>query len=145
MGVASQSLVGRAADNEAVALSHAFELPPRLKIVDRTIEEAWLCSTSSKRGQRREAQHYRVKPDEKLMILGERQQTSCCSTSITSWSASAERRGGGGGGGGGGGAVGRDVQLAGVDLGLVLIQTVGEEMAKIEQERNQWLHRMSGS
>merc|ERR1712037_487524 len=91
----------------------------------------------------------RVKPDEKLMILGERQQTSCCSTSITSWSASAERRGGGGGsgggGGGGGGPVGRDVQLAGVDLGLVLIQTVGEEMAKIEQERNQWLHRMSGS
>merc|ERR1712037_504156 len=81
----------------------------------------------------------RVKPDEKLMILGERQQTSCCSTSITSWSASAERRGSGGG------PVGRDVQLAGVDLGLVLIQTVGEEMAKIEQERNQWLHRMSGS
>ena len=83
----------------------------------------------------------RVKPDEKLMIIGEReQQTSCCSSS---WSASAERRGDGGGGGGD--PVGRDVQLAGVDLGLVMIQTVGEEMAKIEQERNQWMHRMSGS
>ena len=80
----------------------------------------------------------RVKPEDKLMRMGERQQTSCC----TSWSASAaeqERAGGGGGGGG------RDVQLAGVDLGLVMIQTVGEEMAKIQQERNQWMHRMSGS
>ena len=63
--VASQSLVGRRRTTRRslwvtllrFALSHAFELPPRLKIVDRTIEEAWLCSTSSKRGQRREAQH----------------------------------------------------------------------------------------
>ena len=80
----------------------------------------------------------RVKPEDKLMRMGERQQTSCCTT----WSASAaeqERARGGGGGGG------RDVQLAGVDLGLVMIQTVGEEMAKIQQERNQWMHRMSGS
>ena len=82
----------------------------------------------------------RVKPEDKLMRMGERQQTSCCTS--TTWSASAaeqERAGGGGGGGG------RDVQLAGVDLGLVMIQTVGEEMAKIQQERNQWMHRMSGS
>ena len=86
-----------------------------------------------------------VKPDDQLMRIGERQQTSCCSSSTNSWSASAEqeRRGGGGCGGGGGGA--RDVQLAGVDLGLVMLQTVGEEMAKIQQERNQWVHRMSGS
>ena len=79
----------------------------------------------------------RVKPEDKLMRMGERQQTSCC----TGWSASAEQERAGGGGGGGG----RDVQLAGVDLGLVMIQTVGEEMAKIQQERNQWMHRMSGS
>ena len=81
----------------------------------------------------------RVKPEDKLMRMGERQQTSCCTS--TTWSASAaeqERPGVGGGGG-------RDVQLAGVDLGLVMIQTVGEEMAKIQQERNQWMHRMSGS
>ena len=77
----------------------------------------------------------RVKPEDKLMRMGERQQTSCCTT----WSASAEQERAGGGGGG------RDVQLAGVDLGLVMIQTVGEEMAKIQQERNQWMHRMSGS
>lgn len=82
----------------------------------------------------------RVKPDDKLMRMGERQQTSCCSSSVTSWSASAEQERGGGGGGGG-----RDVHLAGVDLGLVMIQTVGEEMAKIQEERNQWMHRMSGS
>ena len=83
----------------------------------------------------------RVKPDEKLMRMGERQQTSCCSSSMTSWSSAgpAEQERGGGGGGG------RDVQLAGVDLGLVMLQTVGEEMVKIQQEKNQWMHRMSGS
>ena len=85
----------------------------------------------------------RVKPDEKLMRMGERQQTSCCSSSMTSWSsagAADQERGGGGGGQGG-----RDIHLAGVDLGLVMIQTVGEEMARIQQERSQWMHRMSGS
>ena len=80
-----------------------------------------------------------VKPDDQLMRIGERQQTSCSSTN--SWSASAEQERKCGGGVGGG----RDVQLAGVDLGLVMLQTVGEEMAKIQQERNQWVHRMSGS
>ena len=76
-----------------------------------------------------------------MKVIGERQQNSC----IT-WAASAKQeRHGGGGGGGGGGQAGRDVQLAGVDLGLVMIQTVGEEMDKIQQERNQWIHRMSGS
>ena len=85
-----------------------------------------------------EANTLRVKPDHQLM--GERQQTSCCSSrTMNSWSASAEQERGGGGGGG------RDVQLAGVDLGLVMLQTVGEEMAKIQQEKNQWMHRMSGS
>ena len=82
----------------------------------------------------------RVKPDDQLMRMGGRQQMSCCSSTMNSWSASAEQERGGGGGGGG-----RDVQLAGVDLGLVMLQTVGEEMAKIQQERNQWMHRMSGS
>ena len=79
----------------------------------------------------------RVKSEDKLMRMGERQQTNCYTS--TGWSASAEQERPGGGGGG------RDVQLAGVDLGLVMIQTVGEEMAKIQQERNQWMHRMSGS
>ena len=85
----------------------------------------------------------RVKPDEKLMRMGERQQTSCCSSSMTSWSSAgpAEQERGGGGGGQGG----RDIHLAGVDLGLVMIQTVGEEMARIQQERSQWMHRISGS
>ena len=84
-----------------------------------------------------DASTLRVKPDDQLLRMGGRQQTSCCSSSMNSWSASAEQERGGGGG--------RDVQLAGVDLGLVMLQTVGEEMAKIQQERNQWMHRMSGS
>ena len=87
-----------------------------------------------------EASTLRVKPDDQLMRMGGRQQMSCCSSTMNSWSASAEQERGGGGGGGG-----RDVQLAGVDLGLVMLQTVGEEMAKIQQEKNQWMHRMSGS
>ena len=79
-----------------------------------------------------EGSSLRVKPEEKLMRIGERQQTSCCSSSMTSWSAV--------------GAVSdRGIQLAGVDLGLVMIQTVGEEMARIQEERSQWMHRMSGS
>ena len=93
-----------------------------------------------------EGSSLRVKADEKLMRMGERQQTSCCSSSMTSWSAvgaAAEQERGGGGGGVGQGD--RDIQLAGVDLGLVMIQTVGEEMARIQEERNQWMHRMSGS
>ena len=80
----------------------------------------------------------RVKPDAQLMRVGDNQQTSCCSSTMNNWSASAEQQRGGGGGG-------QDVQLAGVDLGLVMLQTVGEEMAKIQQEKNQWMHRMSGS
>ena len=75
----------------------------------------------------------RVKPDEKLMRTGESSQTSCCST----WCPPGDQgrtRGGR-----------TDVHLADVDLGLVLLQTVGEEMAKIQQERTQWMHRMSGS
>merc|ERR1712090_70409 len=84
----------------------------------------------------------RVKSDDQLMkVIGERKQNSC----IT-WAASAKQeRCDDGCGGGGGGQAGRDVQLAGVDLGLVMIHTVGEEMEKIQQERNQWIHRMSGS
>ena len=31
------------------------------------------------------------------------------------------------------------------EQGDLLLQTVGEEMAKIQQERTQWVHRMSGS
>merc|ERR1712037_590438 len=72
-----------------------------------------------------EAGTLRVKPDAQLMRVGDNQQTSCCS--MNSWSASAEQQRGGGGGG-------QDVQLAGVDLGLVMLQTVGEEMAKIQGE-----------
>ena len=90
-----------------------------------------------------EGSSLRVKPEEKLMRMGERQQTSCCSSSMTSWSAAgaaAEQERGGGVGQGD-----RDIQLAGVDLGLVMIQTVGEEMARIQEERSQWMHRMSGS
>ena len=78
----------------------------------------------------------RVKPDEKLMRTGESSQTSCCST----WSPPGDQERTRGGR-----TVGRDVHLADVDLGLVLLQTVGEEMAKIQQERTQWMHRMSGS
>merc|ERR1712156_95512 len=71
----------------------------------------------------------RVKPDEKLMRTGESSQTSCCST----WPPPGDQERTRGG---------RDVHLADVDLGLVLLQTVGEEMAKIQQERTQWMHRM---
>ena len=78
----------------------------------------------------------RVKPDEKLMRTRESSQTSCCST----WSPPGDQERTRGGRAGG-----RDVHLADVDLGLVLLQTVGEEMAKIQQERTQWMHRMSGS
>jgi len=78
----------------------------------------------------------RVKPDEKLMRTRESSQTSCCS----SWSPPGDQERTRGGR-----AAGRDVHLADVDLGLVLLQTVGEEMAKIQQERTQWVHRMSGS
>merc|ERR1711902_455206 len=78
----------------------------------------------------------RVKPDEKLMRTRESSQTSCCST----WSPPGDQERTRGGRAGG-----RDVHLADVDLGLVLLQTVGEEMAKIQQERTQWVHRMSGS
>ena len=74
----------------------------------------------------------RVKSDEKLMRTRESSQTSCCST----WSPPGDQERTRGG---------RDVHLADVDLGLVLLQTVGEEMAKIQQERTQWMHRMSGS
>ena len=81
----------------------------------------------------------RVKPDTKLLRVGGSLQTSC---TVTSWSEAAEQERGGVGGGG---PVGRDVHLAGIDLGLVMIQTVGEEMERIQQERNQWMHRMSGS
>ena len=78
----------------------------------------------------------RVKPYEKLMRTGESSQTSCCST----WSPPGDQERTRGGR-----AVGRDVHLADVDLRLVMLQTVGEEMAKIQQERTQWMHRMSGS
>merc|ERR1712203_1343096 len=78
----------------------------------------------------------RVKPDEKLMRTRESSQASCCST----WSPPGDQERTRGGR-----AAGRDVHLADVDLGLVLLQTVGEDMAKIQQERTQWMHRMSGS
>ena len=78
----------------------------------------------------------RVKLVEKLMRTGESSQISCCST----WSSAGDQERTRDGRAGG-----QDVHLADVDLRLVLLQTVGEEVAKIQQERTQWMNRMSAS
>ena len=88
----------------------------------------------------------RVKPEGELKQQGWGQQQGCrshqrCGQGEQQQSWGQQQSSSGWGGGGGRGLQ----QVAGVDMRLVMLQTIGEESARIREERENWLHRMSGS